>query len=211
MAKPSSLTLTQATEWGTVYTVDEIAHLCHEAHSYGLKTHMDGARFANALVHLNVPPADLTWRAGIDILSFGATKNGAMQAEAIVVFDSSLAEELDYQTKRAGQLPAKQRYWAAQFISYFDNNLWLELAEHANAMAQKLAKTLCQHQMELIVTPQANEIFVKLPTDVAEYLQNKGAHFYPWGSKDHFCYRMVTSWMTQEEEISSLENHLNNY
>ncbi len=206
MAKPSTLTLTQATEWGTVYTVDEITHLCDAAHAHGLKTHMDGARFANALAHLNKSPAELTWQSGIDILSFGATKNGALQAEAIVIFDPNLGKELDYKIKQSGQLPAKQRYWAAQFQAYFYNDLWLQLAAHANSMAYKLANTLEKHGYQIVAPIQSNEVFVKLPIDIADKLMNAGVGFYPWGSGSDFCYRMVTSWYTTEKDINSLEH-----
>lgn len=208
MAKPSALTITQATEWGTVYSVDEITQICQEAHAYGLKTHMDGARFANALVHLEAQPSDITWRAGLDILSFGATKNGALQAEAIVVFNPNLAHELDYRIKQAGQLPAKQRFWAAQFLSYFQEDLWLDLALHANEMAQRVAYVFQTHGYELMAPVQANEVFVNLPTEIADHLLKQGALFYPWGSGTHSCYRFVTSWCTQHEEINALQQEI---
>jgi threonine aldolase len=138
----SALSITQATEAGTVYRVDEIAALAEIAHARGLAVHMDGARFANALARMNVTPAEATWKAGIDVLSFGATKGGAMAAEAVVFFDRKRADFMPERRKRAGQLLSKHRFLAAQFEGYLNDGYWLTLARHANAMADRLADGL---------------------------------------------------------------------
>lgn len=208
VAKPSALTLSQSTEWGTVYTPAEINLLCDTAKQHGLKTHMDGARFANALAHLRVHPKKITWKAGVDILSFGATKNGAMQAEAIVVFDRHLAAEIDYRIKRAGHLISKQWFWAAQFLAYFHDDLWLHLAKHANTMAKKLALVFEKQAIEIVNRVEANEVFIKMPKEIADKLQDIGVGFYSWGPETNECYRWVTSWYTEEKEIMDLDSLL---
>jgi threonine aldolase len=140
--QPAVLSLTNATEVGTVYTVDEVAELAGIARTRRMAVHMDGARFANAISSLQVAPSALTWRAGVDVLSFGATKGGALMAEAIVLFDRSRAEALGYLRKRSAQLVSKHRFVAAQFDAWLDDEHWLDLADHANGMARRLADGL---------------------------------------------------------------------
>ncbi len=139
---PSALSITQASETGTIYRTAEIAALAEIAHARSLAVHMDGARFANALVRLNASPAEMTWRSGVDVLSFGATKGGALAAEAVVVFDPARAAYLGERRKRAGHLLSKHRFIAAQFLAYLADDYWLTLARHANAMADRLAAQL---------------------------------------------------------------------
>lgn len=196
---PAALSVTQQTEGGTVYSLDELAVLTACAKRYGLKVHMDGARFANALVTLGCTPAQATWKLGVDVMSLGATKNGAMMAEMVVLFDQQLAKEFDYKHKRAGQLLSKARFVASQFLAYFEHDLWLKNARHANAMAQKLVgilSTVPGIRVEHDV--QGNEIFVMMSQQLAAWLIKHGAQFYPWGEG---YYRLVTSWATSSAEI----------
>lgn len=201
---PAALSVTQQTESGTVYSLDELAGLTTCVKRHGLKVHMDGARFANALVTLGCTPAQATWKKGVDVMSLGATKNGAMMAEMVLLFDQKLAQEFDYKHKRAGQLLSKSRFVAAQFLAYFERDLWLKNARHANAMAQKLVnvlRTVAGIRIEHDV--QGNEIFVMMPQDLADWLVKNGAQFYPWGDG---CYRLVTSWATNDVEIETFGN-----
>lgn len=178
---PSALSLTQATECGTVYTPDELKALCALAHDRGLKVHLDGARFANAAAALGCHPADISWRAGVDVLCFGGTKNGALAAEAVLFFDPGLAHDFAFRRKRAGQLWSKQRFLAAQFEALLADGLWLQLAAQANAMARRLADGLGALPGVRIVHPcEINEVFVVFPGGVAEALRARGAAFYPW-------------------------------
>lgn len=158
--RPMAVSITQATETGTVHGLDDIDAISRIAKKYRLPLHMDGARFANALVSLEATPADMTWKRGVDILSFGGTKNGCWCAEAIVLFDLDRAEELAFLRKRAAQLFSKSRFIAAQFEAYFKDDLWLEVARHANAMAARLAAALEDaSSSRLAWLPQANEVF----------------------------------------------------
>jgi threonine aldolase len=141
--KPAAISVTQATEWGTVYTSEEVAALSVLAKVSGLRLHMDGARFANALVHLHCSPAEATWKSGVDVLSLGATKNGALCAEAVVFFDPALAADFERRRKRAGHLWSKMRFLSAQLLAYLSDDLWLNNARHANAMAEALAQACC--------------------------------------------------------------------
>lgn len=204
--QPAALSLTQSTELGTVYSLAEIGRLSELARARGLKLHMDGARFANALVHLGVTPAEATWKAGIDIMSFGATKNGALAAEAVVVFDPEIARDLSFRRKRAGHLLSKMRFVSAQLEAYLDEGLWRRLATHANAMTARLAEGLAAAGIALSVHPQANEVFPRLPAATIARLREAGAIFHPWpmagDSKDARTVRLVTSFQTTEEEIS---------
>lgn len=178
---PSVLSLTQATECGTLYSTDELGALCGMAHERGLKVHMDGARFANAVAALGCHPADVSWRAGVDALCFGGTKNGAMAAEAVLFFDPALAHDFAFRRKRAGQLWSKQRFLAAQFEALLTDRLWLRLAGQANTMALRLAEGLAAIPGVRVVHPcQVNEVFVVFPDGVAEALRARGAAFYPW-------------------------------
>lgn len=211
--RPVAVSLTQASEWGTVYTPAEIRALADIAHGAGLKVHMDGARFANALVTLNTSAADLTWKAGVDLLSFGGTKNGCWCAEAAVLFDRGLAEDFAYARKRAGQLFSKSRFVAAQFQGYFDQGHWLDNAVHANAMADRLAAGIAASRgARVVFQPQANEVFAIWPAAASEALRKAGAHFYDWSAaglppeetpgEGETIVRLVTSFATSTHEVA---------
>lgn len=199
--QPAALTLTQSTEMGTVYSVAEVAALVDIARGRGLRVHMDGARFANALAALRVAPAEITWKAGVDIMSFGATKNGALAAEAVIVFNPEIARDLVFRRKRAGHLLSKMRFLSAQLEAYLHDGLWLRLAAHANEMASRLAAGLAARpDADLHAVPQANEIFVRLPVPVLKRLEAGGARFYLWpmpGDTNEKCtIRLVASFQT---------------
>jgi threonine aldolase len=205
---PSALSITQASEAGTIYRVDEIAELAEIAHGRSLAVHMDGARFANALVRLNASPAQLTWRSGVDVLSFGATKGGAMAAEAVVVFDPARAAYLGERRKRAGHLLSKHRFIAAQFLAYLAGDCWLTLARHANAMADRLAAQLTGVGLEPVWPVEANLVFAVLPRGLDAKLQAGGANYYVRSSEsldvgtDHVLVRLVTSFATTDADIT---------
>jgi threonine aldolase len=202
--KPAALSVSQATERGTVYSRDELAALARVAKAHGLRVHMDGARFANALVHIGCTPAELTWKAGIDMLSFGATKNGAMMAEALLVFDPALAHELGRRRKRAGQLLSKMRFVAAQLEAYLHDGLWLRLARHANAAAQALAEGIEGiPDVQLVHPVQANEVFLRLAPALASGLRDAGFEFYR-SPRTEDCYRFVTAFDTPMSAVESL-------
>jgi len=204
--QPAAVSLSQATECGTVYTPAEIGAIDEVARSHGLPLHMDGARFANALVKLKCSPAEATWKSGVDILSFGGTKNGALMAEAIVVFRLDLAETLAYRRKRAGHLVSKQRFISAQMCAYLDNDLWLNNARHANEQAARLAKGLASISgLQLLYPVEANEVFVNLPTAVRATLESAGFKFYPWGPQtvEGGAIRLVTSFCTDGKSVDS--------
>lgn len=200
--QPAVLSLTQATEAGTVYTREEVAALTSIARRHGMRTHMDGARFANAVAYLGCAPADVTWRAGVDVLSFGATKNGALAAEAVVFFDKELARDFGYRRKRGGHLLSKMRFIAAQMDAYLSDGLWLRLARHANAMARRLADGLAQVPGAILRDPvEANEVFVSLPEAVVAGLEAEGFRFYRW---DGSVIRLVTAWNTDPGAVDAL-------
>ena len=202
---PEAVSITQATEWGTVYSADQVAELGQACRRQGLHFHMDGARFANALTRLGCSPADLTWRAGVDALSFGATKNGALAAEAVVFFNPDLAAGFERRRKRAGQLWSKLRFLSAQMLGYLEGDLWLRNAAHANAMAQVLARSLGGAPgMRLIQDVQANELFVAMPEHAIQSLQAAGARFYRWievPGEALPVVRLVTSFATTRAEV----------
>ena len=200
--QPAALSLTQATEAGTVYTPDEVRALADIARRHGLPVHMDGARFANALARLGCTPAELTWKAGVDVLSFGATKNGALAAEAVVVFKPELVRDFAFRRKRGGHLFSKMRVLSAQLDAYVADGLWLRLAAHANAMADRLAAGLARVPGAALRDPvEANEIFVALPEAVTAGLLDKGYQFYRWEGP---VVRLVTSWATRAEDVDAL-------
>ena len=208
--QPMAVTITQATEAGTVHSLDEIDTVSAIAKRNGLPMHMDGARFANALVSLGCSPAEMTWKRGVDILSFGGTKNGCWCAEALVFMNPDDAKQAPFLRKRAAQLFSKSRFIAAQFEAYFDNNLWLELARHSNAMASELATQICDSKsMRLAWEPQANEVFAWLKKSDAERLRATGAVFYDWHgpasqARPHageVMVRMVTSFATDAAAV----------
>ena len=201
---PCALSISQATEHGAVYAPGELVELIRLAKSHGLRTHMDGARFANALVHLGVTPAELTWKSGVDLLSFGATKNGAMMAEALVVFDPALAHELGRRRKRAGHLLSKMRFVSAQLEAYLSDGLWLRLARHANAAAQAIASGVAGILGVEIVHPvQANEVFLKLEPPLATGLRDAGFEFHS-RPRERDCYRFVTAFDTPDASVDAL-------
>jgi len=201
--QPSAVSVTQATETGHVYSLtelNEIGAICREA---GMKLHMDGARFANALVALDCTPAEMTWKAGVDVLSFGATKNGVLAAEAIVLFDTALAEEMAFRRKRGGHLFSKMRVLSAQIDAYLSDDLWLKNARHANGMAQQLSAGLSAIEgIELMGETEANIIFCRMPESVIEGLQAAGFQFYAnrWGPG---VVRLVTSFATSKREVDA--------
>lgn len=202
--QPCVLSLTQATETGAVYTPAEIAHLAGIAKDAGLRVHLDGARLANAVAALGCSPAALTWRAGVDMLSFGAIKNGSITADAIVVFKRSVTTELRFRTKRAGQLAAKMRFAAAQLDAYLADDLWLRNARHANAMAARLAAGLRSIPgSRLAGTPQANVLFCHLPQQVIDGLLDQGYGFYH-GRWEPGVVRFVTSFATTTHDVDDL-------
>lgn len=209
---PQALSISQATEAGMLHDLGEIAALSGLCRERGLTLHMDGARFANALVSLGVTPADMTWRAGVDILSFGATKNGCLSAEAIVVFDPRLAATLAYRRKRAGQLFSKGRLVAAQFRGYFGDDHWLANARHANAAAARLSAGLSRCPGVRIAWPtQVNEVFAILPSRLDAALRGAGVIYHPWSPRSlaagesvgagEVLVRMVTSFATSDEAV----------
>ncbi len=204
---PEAVSITQATEWGTVYTVEQVAAVAAACKRHGLKLHMDGARFGNALAHLGCAPAALTWQAGVDVLSFGATKNGALAAEAVIFFDPALADGFERRRKRAGQLWSKMRFLSAQLDAYLEADLWRRNAAHANRMAQHLAAILRDIPgVTVIQDVQANEIFAAMPDDLIEALHADGAHFYRWietPGTAHPIVRFVTAFSTTEADIET--------
>jgi threonine aldolase len=208
---PAVLSLTQATECGTLYSLEEIKALTGWARERGLNVHMDGARFANAVAALGCAPAEITWKAGIDVLAFGATKNGAMMAEAVVFFDPARAEDFDWRRKRGGHVVSKARLISTQFLALLADGHWLELARHANAMAARLAAGLGKAGYRLAWPAQANEVFPILPVAVVERLRRAGAGLYEWptGSiaatdlpgAEEALVRLVASFTTTPEEV----------
>ncbi|MCE9649150.1 MAG: low specificity L-threonine aldolase [Parvibaculum sp.] len=206
--QPACLTLTQSTEAGTVYTLAEITGLAALAHGRGLAVHMDGSRFANALVSVGSTPAEMTWKAGVDVLSFGATKNGALAAEAVVFFDPARAADFAFRRKRAGHLFSKMRFLSVQLDAYLDGDLWLRLARHANDMAAHLASGLQALDGAVLASPvEANEIFVRLPAATTSRLRKAGAAFHPWPKRGdgegHGTVRLVTSFATRLSEVEA--------
>lgn len=202
--QPSAVTLTQSSEWGTVYGVDEVRAIAELAHAHHCAVHMDGARFANALVALDVSPAELTWRAGVDVMSFGATKNGAMAAEAVIFFDPAKAADFRFRRKRGGHLFSKMRYLSAQLLAYLEDDLWLSNARHANEMAKRLNEGLSAVPGVHVVAPvEANEIFVRLPEGLAARLRAEGAVFHDWPAAGPNGVRLVTSFMTEREAVDA--------
>ncbi len=198
----SAVSITQSTEEGQVYSPEEIGAISQLCNQQGVGLHMDGARFANALVASGCTPAELTWKAGVDALSFGATKNGALNAEAIVVFKDSLLETLPFRRKRAGHLLSKMRFLAAQVNAYLENDLWLVNARHANAMATRLAAGLKQLQgVEFVAPPLTNVMFVHMPAELIDGLQRRGFDFYHGGRWPVGVARLVTSWATRQEQV----------
>jgi threonine aldolase len=202
-SRPRVISITQSSELGTVYQPQEIAALSALARERQLLLHMDGARFANAVAQLGCHPADISWKAGVDILSFGGTKNGAMIAEAVIFFNPALAGDFGHMRKRAGQLASKQRFIAAQLLALLEKGLWLENAGHANAMAERLAAGLRALSLAPMYPREANALFVRLPKKLAEGLFAKGHYFYGWPLLGEDVYRLLTSFATQPGDIDA--------
>ena len=198
-AQPAVLSITNATEYGLVYTVEETAALGRVAKARGLGFHLDGARFANAVASLGCAPAELTWKAGVDILSFGFTKNGGLNAECLVFFRPELAAPIHFRRKRAGHLLSKGRYLAAQILAMVENDVWLRNARTANDSAARLAEAAGPDRLLLPV--QANEVFVRVTPDEAAALRAQGFDFYDWGPGEA---RLVTSWDSDPAEVDAL-------
>jgi threonine aldolase len=198
--QPRMLSITQATERGALYTPAEIAALAQIAHEKGMRVHMDGARFANALVAQNVTPADLTWKAGVDVLSFGVIKNGGMNAEAVVFFDPAHVADFEFRRKRAGQLACKGRYAAVQLLTYLESGMWKRNAERANRLASRIAAAAPRFLSEPFAT---NQVFMKLGDERIAAL-SKEFGFYPWGPTGSGECRFVCSWDTPEEDVDAL-------
>lgn len=198
--KPRVITLTQATELGTVYTPEEIAALAEVARRRGLAMHMDGARFANAVASLGVPPRALTWEAGVDVLSLGGTKNGMAVGDAVVFFRREFAREFDYRCKQAGQLCSKMRFLAAPWVGMLEGGAWLRHAAHANTMARRLAERLQSLPgVQLIAPVDANGVFIEMPKPLADALLARGWKFYNFiGERG---YRLMCSWDTTEAVV----------
>jgi threonine aldolase len=203
--QPAAVSLTQATEAGTLYRPEEVEAIADVTHAQGLTLHMDGARFANAVVGLGCTPAEITWRSGVDVLSFGATKNGAMAAEAVVFFDRDLAKSFSYRRKRAGHLFSKMRFLSAQLAAYIHQDLWLKNAAHANDMAAKLAAGLAAlPQVTLCHPVEANELFVQFPNQVASSLLAEGFQFYFQQHQSTTTARLVTAFNTRQSDVTAL-------
>jgi threonine aldolase len=208
---PAVLSLSQVTEAGTLYRIDEIRELATIAHAHGMAVHMDGARFANALARQNASPAETTWKAGIDVLSLGATKCGALAAEAVIFFDPAQAKNMADRRKRAGHLMSKHRFLAVQLDAWLTDDVWLDLARHANKMADRLLEGLVKAGFRFPWPVEANEVFVILPGAADTRLKATGASYYPWSTgslpadvtlaPDEVLARLVTSFATTAIEV----------
>ncbi len=204
--KPRAVSVTQATELGTVYAVDELKAVWARAKSAGLRIQMDGARFANAVASLGVAPKEITWQAGVDVLCFGGTKNGIAVGDAVVFFDRELAREFDYRCKQAGQLASKMRFLAAPWVGMLKDGAWLRHARHANAMAERLHALLREVPGVKVLYPrQANSVFVQMPPGVAEAVRGRGWRFYDFIGGG---LRLMCSWDTTEDDVGAFVTDL---
>lgn len=199
--QPAAISMTQATEFGTVYRPEDVADLAAGAHARGLHVHMDGARFANAIATLDCHPGDVTWRAGVDVLSFGATKNGAIAAEAVVFFNTALVRDYEFRRKRAGHLLSKMRYVSAQLLAYVETGAWLRNAQAANARARRIGAAA---GARLMYPVEANELFLKLGDPAIEALRAQGFAFYDWGATGSGEARFVVSWNQSDSDVDAL-------
>ncbi|MBU2956746.1 beta-eliminating lyase-related protein [Paracoccus sp. 1_MG-2023] len=207
--RSAMVSITNATEWGTVYDLSEVRALADATHAMGLPFHMDGARFANAAAHLGASPADLTWRAGVDALCFGGTKNGAMAAEAMIFFQPSLAGGFDYRRKQSGHVFSKNRFLAAQMLALATDGLWRDLAGAANAKARILADAVIAGGGRLLTPVQSNAVFAEISAATHEHATRAGAEYYPWPDKtaagvDPISIRLVCAWDTPDEDVAAL-------
>ena len=201
LSQPAVVSVTQASELGTVYSLQHLHDIGDVCRRHGVRLHMDGARFANALARLGCQPAEMSWRAGVDVLSFGATKNGAMAADAVLVFDPALAASLRMRQKRGGLILSKHRFLGIQLDAYLADDLWLDLARTANARAAELSLGLapCAHA-QIVYPVEANEVFVRLPESTLASLEAKGFQFYRRG---HGVIRLVTACTTSPGDVAS--------
>ena len=207
--QPSSVSITQVCETGEVYQLDEIKKISDVTHKHNLNMHMDGARFANALVSLDCSPAEMTWKSGIDVLSFGATKNGCLAAEAIIFFKKDLVGNTAFLMKRAGHLLSKMRFVSAQLDAYITNDVWLKNARRANDMGKKLSEGLNNHSdINLSYPTEANEIFATFPKNKIDHLNSEGYTINEdeWDGK---AVRLVTAWNTKDNDVDEFLNILN--
>jgi len=208
--KARVLSLTQSTEWGTAYSREELLALTTVAKRHGLAVHMDGSRFSNAAAAFSAPsphssvslsPADLTWKAGVDVLCFGGTKNGMTTSEAVVFFNPALAREFDYRCKQAGQLASKMRFLSSQWVGMLEGGAWLNYARHANSMTRRLADLVRNlPQIRVLLEPQVNALFLEMPPEIAKDLHDRGWHFYNFIGAHG--YRLMCSWDTQESDLT---------
>ncbi len=199
--QPSAWSITQATEFGQCYRPAELTALCQRARQHQLHVHMDGARFANALAFLDCHPGDISGRAGVDVLSFGATKNGALAAEAVVFFNHDLVRDFELRRKRAGHLLSKMRYASAQLLAYIETGVWLRNATHANRLAAQIAAAV---PARLVLAAEANEVFLRLSAAEAAALRAQGFAFYDWGAADSGECRFVVSWHQAPADVAAL-------
>ncbi|QUS35767.1 threonine aldolase family protein [Falsirhodobacter algicola] len=211
-AQPAALTLTNTTEMGTVYSPDQVAQLAGLAKGAGLSVHMDGARFANALVSSGATPAEMTWKAGVDVLSFGGTKNGLMGVEAVILFDPAKAQEFEFRRKRGAQLFSKHRYLSAQMQAYLADDLWLDLAKRANRAAARLADGIAALPGGRLMHPvEANMLFAEFPAEGHARATAAGATYYnlaELAGGSELGARLVTSWSTSDAEVDAFLSHL---
>jgi len=212
----AAVSITQSAENGLVYSVDEVAALADTAHAHGLHLHMDGARFANAVASLGCTPAELSARAGVDVLSLGASKSGALNAEAVVFFNTALADQFEHRVKRAGHLASKSRLYGAQFLAWLQEGHGLQLAAHANTLATALADCLATHpQVRLAWPVQASQVFAVMPRALLEQLHAAGVRCYDWYAsslptqmhvaEDEVPVRFVTAWSSSLSEVQALQ------
>ena len=200
--KPRVISITQATEAGTVYSMEELRRVTDEARKFGLRIHMDGARFANAVAALNVKPGEMTWKLGVDVLSFGGTKNGMAVGETVVFFDLDLAREFEYRCKQAGQLASKMRFLSASWVGVLENGAWLHHARHANEMAKRLEKALTSLGLKMAHPCDTNGVFIFMPPKLVAGLRERGWKFFPHVTPDNI--RLMCSWDTTQADIDAL-------
>ena len=204
---PAAISISQATEWGTVYRPEELRTLTAAAHTHGLRVHMDGARFANAVAHLGCTPAEASWKSGVDVLTLGATKNGALAAEAVIFFKPEMARDFELRRKRAGHLFSKLRYMSAQLCACLENELWLRHGRHANSLATRLAQGLTQRGIALVQAVEANEVFAVMPVKMIAALRTQGFEFYEWPAPrvdNQPIVRLVTAYDMAPADIDAL-------
>lgn len=207
-SQPGAVYISNVSELGTIYTIEETRAIADLLHKHGMYLHLDGARLANACAYLGCSMRELSVEAGVDVMSFGGTKNGMMMGEAVIAFRPEIAQNLMYYRKQSAQLASKMRYLTAQYIPYLENNLWLKNAQHANATALRLANVLKKFPaIHFTQKVESNQLFFTIPTEPLRKLQEK-YFFYMW-NEDRNEARFVTSWDTSEEDIDSLEKFLN--